>query len=167
MRCDRAQALMDRHVNEGLPLHEREPLELHLHDCQDCQHQLANLRRLLTALRSVSSPPIPQGFVDRVMARANEREAVVARPRPWSPEAARSAWNRIESFTGIAAALAAGLMVGLFMSDEAWRSDRQQGLASATRSADPLVASGFENLVDPGGDSLAQAYLGLTATSDR
>jgi hypothetical protein len=30
-----------------------------------------------------------------------------------------------------------------------------------------VAASGFEYLVEPGGDSLAQAYLGLTATSDR
>ena len=29
------------------------------------------------------------------------------------------------------------------------------------------VASGFDYLIDPGGDSLAQAYLGLIATSDR
>jgi hypothetical protein len=30
-----------------------------------------------------------------------------------------------------------------------------------------VVASGFEYLVEPGGDSLAQAYLGLTVDSDR
>jgi hypothetical protein len=58
-------------------------------------------------------------------------------------------------------------MVGMFISYETWRADRQQGLASATRPADPLVASGFEFLVEPSRDSLAQAYLELTATSDR
>jgi hypothetical protein len=76
-------------------------------------------------------------------------------------------WKRFESLAGIAAALAAGLLVGVFMGGEAWRAGRQQGMASAPRSADSLAASGFECLVDPGGDSLAQVYLGLTTTSDR
>ena len=167
MRCDRARALMDRYVNEGLLPDEREPFEMHLRDCRNCQKQLANLQRLLAALRSVTSPPIPQAFVGRVMARAKEREAIVARTRPSSTEASRSMRKRFESLAGIAAALAAGLLVGVFMSDEAWRADRQQGITSATQPADPLVASGFEYLVNPGGDSLAQAYLGLTATPDR
>jgi hypothetical protein len=101
------------------------------------------------------------------MARAKEREAFVARTRPVSAEASRTVWKRFESLAGIAAALVAGLMVGVFMGDEAWRADRQQRIASVTRPADPLVDSGFELLVDPGGDSLAQAYLGLTTTSDR
>ena len=167
MRCDRAEALMDRYVNEGLPLHEREPFENHQRDCRGCQQQLATLQRLLAALRSAPSPPVPQGFAGRVMARAKEREAIVARSKPVSNGASRSAWKRFESSAGTAAALAAGLMVGMFIGYETWRADRQQGIASATRPADPLVASGFEYLVEPSGDSLAQAYFGLTATSDR
>lgn len=167
MRCDRAQVLMDRYVNEELLPDERGPFDMHLRDCRNCQQQLANLQRLLAALRSVAAPPIPQGFVGRVMARAKEREAIVGRRKPVSTGALRSAWTRCESFAGIAVALAAGLMIGVFMGEEAWRADRQQGIASATRPADPLAASGFEYLVDPGENSLAQAYLGLTTRSDR
>jgi hypothetical protein len=121
----------------------------------------------LAVLRSDPSPPVPEGFVGRVMACAKEREAIVARTRSLSPEASTSTWKRFESLAGIAAALAAGLIVGVFMGGEVWRTDRQQEIASATRPADPLVASGFDHLVDPGGDSLALAYLGLTTTSDR
>lgn len=167
MRCDRAQALMDRYVNEGLPLHEQEPLEIHLRDCRGCQQQLASLTRLLAVLRSDPSPSVPEGFVGRVMARAKDGETTVVRSRRVWSGASQSAWKEFEFSAGIAAALAAGLMVGVFMGHEARRADRQQGIASATRLTDPLVASGFEHLVDPGGDSLAMAYLGLTTTSDR
>ena len=72
MRCDRAQALMDRYVKEGLPLHERESFEIHLRDCRVCHQQLEDLQRLLVVLRSDPSPPVPEGFVGRVMARAEE-----------------------------------------------------------------------------------------------
>ena len=168
MRCDQAQALMDRYVNEGLSLHEQEPFENHLHDCRGCQQQLANLTSLLAILQSNSSPPVPKDFVGRVMARANkDRETTIAGSRHVWNGSWQSAWQKLQLSAGIVAALAAGLIVGVFMGAEAWRADRQQGIASATRPADPLMASGFEILVEPGGDSLAQAYLGLTTTSDR
>ena len=48
MRCRRAQALMDMYINEGLSPDEREPFEIHLHDCRLCQQQLANLQEAKT-----------------------------------------------------------------------------------------------------------------------
>ena len=166
MRCDRVQALMDRHLNEGLPPEEREPFEIHLRDCRGCQQQLESLRKLLAILRSEPSPPVPEGFVVRVMARANDRDTIVRTRRIWSAPA-HSTWKKLEFSAGLAAALAAGLIVGLFMGHETWRANRQQGIASAVGPTDPIVHAGFEYLIDPGRDSLAQAYLELTTTSDR
>jgi anti-sigma factor RsiW len=162
MRCNQAKTLMDRYVNEGLPLHERESFETHLRVCPDCQGQLESLQGLLAVLQSDPSPPVPQGFVGRVMARA-ERETIVALSKPESSMASRSVWKRLGSSAGITSALAAGLIVGLFMGYETWRDAPEQGLVAETSPADPLAASGFEHLVEPGGVSLAQGYLGLTA----
>lgn len=167
MNCARAQALIDRHVNEGLSPGERESLEIHLRDCRGCQQQLENLQRLLSVLRSNPSPPVPEGFADRVMARAGEREATIAPAGSLSREESPSIWKRLESFAGIAAALAAGLIVGIFMGNDAWRADRQQAIASTSQPAEPSEATDFEYLIDPPGNSLAQAYLGLTTISDR
>jgi hypothetical protein len=158
---------MDIYLNEGLQLHEQDAFEAHLHNCRLCQQQLEDLEGLLAVLRREPSPPLPKGFVDRVMATANEPAAMVAQARSASSEASRSMWKRLESVAGIAAASAAGLIVGVFMGDDAWRADRRQGIVSLSRPADPLVASGVEYLIDPDGDSLAQAYLGLTTTDDR
>jgi len=162
MHCDRAKTLMDRYVNEGLLLHERESFEGHLRVCRNCQQQLASLQGLLTVLRSDPSPPVPQGFVGRVMARA-ERETIVALSKPESSMASRSVWKRLEFSAGTVVALAVGLIVGMFMGYETWRTVPEQGLVAETSPADPLAASGFEHLVEPGGVSLAQGYLGLTA----
>jgi hypothetical protein len=63
--------------------------------------------------------------------------------------------------------LAAGLILGVFMGHETWRAVGQQPPDSTTRTDDPVAASGFEYLVEPGGDSLAQAYVQLTTTTDR
>ena len=173
MNCARAEALIDRHVNEGLTPDERESLEIHLRECRGggggggCQQQLENLQRLLSILRSDLSPPVPEGFADRVMARAGEQEAIITPARSLSHEESPSIWKRLESFAGVTAALAAGLIVGIFMGNEAWRADRQQPIVSTTQPAEPSEASDFEYLIDPPGNSLAQAYLGLTTISDR
>ena len=96
MHCDRAQALMDRYVNEGFPPDERESFKIHLRGCPDCQQQLANLQKLLAVLQSVPSPPVPQGFVDRVMARAQcEVQACNPPPGPNLPfEDGGGIWER-------------------------------------------------------------------------
>jgi len=113
------------------------------------------------------APPIPDGFAARVVAQAKERQATITRSGRMPRVSLRSRWKRFEFSAGTAAALVAGLVIGVFMGHETWRPGRRQPPAVATRPADPLAASGFEYLVEPGGNSLAQAYIGLTATSDR
>lgn len=52
-------------------------------------------------------------------------------------------------------------MLGVFMGHATW-----QPSVAAAQPVDPLAASSFEYLVEPGGDSLAQAYLQLTSGPD-
>ena len=166
MRCKQAQTLMDSYLNEGLSPDEREPLEIHLRDCGACQQKLEHLQNLLAVLRSDPSPPVPNGLVDRIMARAKDQETTIANAKFGRRDQSQSAWKKLEFSAGIAAALAAGLLVGLFMGHQAWRNDHQQEIASAIGPTDPAAPADFEYLIDPGGDSLAQAYLELTATAD-
>ncbi len=63
----------------------------------------------------------------------------------------------------MAAALAAGLLLGGYLGFDTWQSD---GSAAAFAADDPLVDSGFGQLVEPGGDSLAQAYMALISGGD-
>jgi len=161
MRCSEVKQKLDLLATRDLAQSERERIEDHLKSCADCRAALARVRRFEELLTVSPAPPVPDGFAARVVAQAKERQAIATRSGriPWV--SLRSRWKRFEFSVGTAIALAAGLVIGVFMGHETWRP------GAATGPADPLAASGFEYLIEPGGDSLAQAYLELTATSDR
>jgi anti-sigma factor RsiW len=167
MRCDRAQALIETYVSEGLPPDEREPFEIHLHGCRDCQQQLAKLQRLLAILQSVPSPPVPQGFVDRVMASA-QCEVQASQSSPGSQLALRRWWEQLgtASLVNTACALAAGLLVGLVLGQQTWRyTVNNTGPIRPMAGIDAETVSSLDYLSGPPGGSFTETYLALTSVA--
>lgn len=165
MRCDRAQALMDRYLGEDLSPHERESFEVHLRDCRNCQQQLAGLRRLVEALQSVPAPPVPRDLVGRVMARARQE---IRGPR--HSVAARSIlsrwWERVGG-TGLAnavAAVAAGLLLGLALGQQTWRfATNTRGSDQSTTNVDAEAVYSLDYLSGTPRGSFTETYLSLTS----
>ena len=168
MHCDRAQALMDRYVNEGFPPDERESFEIHLRGCPDCQQQLAKLQRLLAVLQSVPSPPVPQGFVDRVMARA-QCEVRAPQPSSRAQPALRRWWEHLGTarLANAIGAVAAGLLLGLVLGQQTW-----QYAASTSQPARPMSGIDAETvysldyLSGSAGGSFTETYLALTSVAN-
>ena len=163
MRCDRAQALMDRYVHEELPPDEREAFESHVRDCSACQQEWARFQRLLAALQSVPAPPVPEKFVDRVIARAQEtrerRSCVETRPvvpRWWGQAGIARLANAV-------AAVAAGLVLGLGLGQQTWRF--ATSLQEPERRAAGVDAEAIYSLDYLSGyprGSFTETYLSLT-----
>ncbi len=162
MRCERAQAWMDRYVVEGLSPAERESFEIHLRDCRGCQEQLARIQRLVAALRSVVPPPVPEGFADRVLARTRNQEPIA--DGGGLGRSKRAVWRQVRAGLGTAAALAAGLLLGLFLGHETWQPVPES--PTQISQTDPLAGSGLGFLAGPGDDTLAQTYLQLTSSRE-
>ena len=167
MRCSEVQQKLDLFATQELTHSVRERIEDHLESCAECREALAKLRRFEDLLTVSPAPPVPDGFAARVVAGAKERQAIVNRMGRMPRVSLRSRWKGLEFSAGTAAALATGLMLGLFMGHQTWRAAVHHEQAPAAQAVDPLAASGFEYLVEPNGDSLAQTYLGLTATTNR
>ena len=164
MRCHEFQQKLGLLGTHELAPSVRERIEVHLKSCPECRKALARIQQLEDLLTAAPAPPVPDGFALRVVARAKERQATVTRsePRPLVP--LRSAWRRLEFSVGTAVALAAGLMLGLFLGHETWRTTTGQPSAPAAQTSDLLlVASGFDLLGEPRGDSLAEAFYQLTS----
>jgi hypothetical protein len=134
-----------------------------MESCDVCREALARVRRLDDLASGSPAPPVPDGFAARVVTQAAERQAVVTPASRTPRRALRSTRKSFQSSVGTVAALVAGLVMGLFMGHGTWWSGRRQPPVTATRPTDALSASGIEHLVEPGGDSLAQAYCRLTA----
>ena len=165
MRCDRAQALMDRYLGEDLSPHERESFEVHLRDCRNCQQQLAGLRRLVEALQSVPAPPVPRDLVGSVMARARQESQ-----GPQHSVAARSIlsrwWERV-GVTGLAnaiGAVAAGLLLGLVLGQQTWRhAASSDGVRQPATGVDAEVVYSLDYLSGIPHGSFTETYLSLTS----
>jgi anti-sigma factor RsiW len=167
MRCREVQQKLDLFSTQEIEHSVRERIIAHLESCQQCQQALARLRRIEDLLADWLAPPVPEGFAARTVARAKERQTGAPSRPPLSRGRSRRAWERIRMAAGTAAALAAGLILGMFMGYETWGAVGQRALDAAPRADDPVATSGFEYLVEPGGESLAQAYVQLTTAADR
>lgn len=160
MRCPEVQQKLDLYARQELAPSARETIEDHLSRCDRCRQELGRLRRLEELLASAPSPPVPQGFAGRVVARARREPSPVRCPASIGHRARERFGHRVRIAVATAAALAAGLLVGSYLGFDTWQSD---GRPAAVDAADPLTGSGLGQLVEPGGDSLAQVYLALTS----
>ncbi|NLF71897.1 MAG: zf-HC2 domain-containing protein [Candidatus Anammoximicrobium sp.] len=163
MLCRIVQQKLDLYANQGLPRPEQDQVESHLRSCPVCQQALARQVRLRTLLQVVAVPPVPEDFGERVLAAAVQRETVVTE-LPASRRADGVGVGRIRSAWGMAAALAAGLLIGVLLGHGTWRPDASGSGDQA--QANSGAVSRWDPWIDPGDDELAQTYLRLTSPRD-
>lgn len=162
MRCRAVRSKLDRLGRQELAPRMRDRVEAHLSKCADCRQHLARQERLAVLLTSAPEPPaVPEGFGDRLIAAASrraERQAVPGslwRPR-WLPSTAS-----IKSKAVQAVAIAGGLLVGILMGQQTWRSAHAP-IRPRTVEPDALSVYELDYLTDAPGGSLVQSYLSLT-----
>jgi anti-sigma factor RsiW len=165
MRCVVVRKKLDRYKRHELASQMREQIEAHLTQCADCRQHLARQERLATFLMSAHEPPsVPEGFCERLLVAARERQAV-QRPTPVSLW--RLHWLRPSVLAGRSAAqtavLAGGILLGILMGQQTWRSAHPTN-PQKTIQADPFAVYELDYLTNAPGDSLVGAYLSLTAT---
>jgi anti-sigma factor RsiW len=163
MRCKAVRNKLDRLSRQELAPRERERIEAHLSTCADCRRLLAAQERLASLLTNLPKPPsVPEGFGDRLMAVARERRAA-RRPVPGSLW--RSRWLSPSASVGRkaaqAVALAGGLLIGVLMGQQTWRS-AHSSIPQQAVAPDPVAVYELDYLTDAPGGSLAQSYLSLT-----
>jgi len=162
MRCHEVRQKLDLFIRQELAPSLSEKIEVHLSGCGRCREELARLRRLEGLLVSAPAPPVPEGFAERVVERARrgavpDSADVAARRR-----LGKRLGRRVQIAMGAAAALAGGFLLGGYLGAQTWGS----APPAASERADPLAGSGLGQLIEPGGDSLARAYLTLTSGGD-
>ena len=161
MRCGQVREKLDLFVAGELARSVHAAIEAHVEQCSDCRQALRKLRQLQASLAACDVPPVPEGFATRVVGKAKERMATAT----GSGYRRRVSWATAGKYVGFsvrtATALAAGLALGAYMGQATWLRS-----AAAIRGTDPRPESGFQQFVEPGGPSLAQAYLGLIVDLD-
>ncbi len=163
MRCQAVRNKLDHLSRQELARRVRARVEAHLNVCSDCRRYLVREERLTALLVDVPAPPpIPEGFSDRLMAAARRRQTA-RRPVPGSLW--RRRWPSSSASVGRKAAqvvaLAGGLIIGVFMGQQTWRSAHAT-IPQPPIQSDPLAVYQLDSLTDAPAGSLAQSYLTLT-----
>jgi len=156
MRCRNVKSNLNRYLDGELSAEEQGDMERHIAACGSCREALARLRAAVTALAQLPAPPeVPEGFAERVIARARREQQPVAVP----------SWPSLSPAMRFAAAamLTLGLGLGALMGMDLTRGTKTRaGLASA----DPAVVYGFDYFSDAPSGSLTDAYVTLTSANN-
>ena len=163
MRCKAVRNKLDRFSRQELTPRMRDRVEAHLSDCADCRRHFAAQERLAVLLTRQPKPPaVLEGFGDRLMAAARERQAgrqsmpgSLWRLRWLSPPAS------VGRKAAQAVAIAGGLLIGVLMGQQTWRS-AHSSISQHTTQPDPVAVYELDYLTDAPSGSLAQSYLTLT-----
>ncbi len=162
MRCKAVLAKLDRLNRQELAPRMRERVEAHLSGCADCRRHAAGQERLATLLTSLPQPPaVPEGFGDRLMAAARRRPGRQSVPGSLGRLRWLSPPVSIGRKVAQAMTLAAGLLIGVFMGHQTWRSAHSPSPQS-TVPPDPVAIYELDSLTDAPSGSLVQSYLMLT-----
>jgi anti-sigma factor RsiW len=179
MRCKTVRDKLDRFVRQELAPRMRDRVEAHLKDCAGCRRHLAWQERLATLLAGPAEPPsVPEGFSDRLMAAARQRQAA-CRPVPgslwrlrWlSPSGTDGHHARHGRLVAVgqkaaqAVALAGGLLIGVLMGQQTWQL-LHPSMAQQNMQPDPVAVYQLDYLTEAPGGSLAQSYLTLTSVCE-
>ena len=136
-------------------------IEAHLRGCSICAQALSQARRMRSVLRQCMAPPVPEGFWERVMARAHERR----RLKPvWLTASLHGRRVPVIWQAAVAAGLIVGLAIGVLMATDL----RQQGvqetlLAGEAGGADATGVYRLDYFAEAPAGSLAGTFVSLVS----
>lgn len=134
MRCEEVREALEACSTGELEAAVSGGVERHLESCAGCRGEFVRLRQIAAFLRGTPVPPVPEGFVSRVLAGADRPAGTTSLARLWKswPASLRAA---------AALVVAAGLLAGGLM------GARAAGRAGVPpRAAEPGI-SPYEDLV--------------------
>lgn len=140
-----------------LPADLRRGVLAHCAGCPPCRRALENIDLLAAVLIRLEDPPVPPGFLSRLLEAAREKPDEVRRPLAWWRSASPAL--RAAAALFLIAGLAGGIALGRPPAPPAGRTD-------AGSRSDPIETYQLDYLGEAPAGSLADSYQSLLATAD-
>ncbi len=164
MRCRTVQRRLEAYLGGELTGKELARMERHLASCAECARAVERARRLRIALGQKATPPVPEGFHARLMARARQRAEQrswrerILRPFGWQP--AVPAGLRVAAAAAVILALGIGALIGRDM----WRGPKaSEAQPGQVAEAELVRTYRIDYLAEAPEGSLAGAYVSLVS----
>ena len=168
MRCYDVQKKLDVLIRGELPRDMRAEIEAHAQACPHCRKSIDQARQIAELLRRASAQPAPEGFADRVIARARQKEQEKKEKRvnvlhPFMSWAGGSRLWR----AAIAAGLIFGVGIGITMGRATWRkASPQKAPAQIIAQVDVVSTFGMDYLAESPAGSLPDAFVRMVSSED-
>jgi len=162
MWCLTVKRKLNAFLDAEIPAAERARVEEHLRECASCRQALDRLRGIAATLAQLPAPPpVPDGFAERLMARA-ARRVKQASHRPVGVRL----WPSFSPAMRVAAAatLALGLGLGALMGWDLSRTPPEPSRLAA--AAEPNAVYGLDYLSEAPDGSLAGVFLTLASAAN-
>ncbi len=165
MRCKTAQRKLEAYLGGELTEKEHARMEDHFASCAECGRALEHARQLHRMLSKKTTPPLPEGFHARLMARARGHRA----KRSWGERMlkpfGRTATMPVGLRVAAAAAVIAALGIGVLIGRDMWRGQKPpEPQPPQVAEADPVRLYRIDYLAEAPSGSLAGAYVSLVST---
>jgi anti-sigma factor RsiW len=167
MQCQYVKRKLDRYIQGDLPEPISKKVQRHLHKCRNCTDALSRIKTLAGLFEDTPLPPVPEGFSERLMQRAHQRQYL----QQTSESAVIRFWEWFDQ-TGLkkstaAAVLVVGLAIGVLMGRDTWQSPAIQFVGkSQMAQVEPTAIYKLDYLTDTPKGSLADTYLTLVSTTN-
>lgn len=162
MNCKQVRHRLSSYLDDETAPSLREEIARHIDSCGKCRQTLVQLKEFGHTLQDLPIPVAPEDLAAKILARARER---LERPRrSTTPARTVLQWWTAQTTAlrlASAAALALGLVVGTWMSNDFMGTAAPDG-----NGLDPAAFYNLDFLADAPSSSLAQVYLALTSSSN-
>ncbi|OHB74832.1 MAG: hypothetical protein A2Z25_09625 [Planctomycetes bacterium RBG_16_55_9] len=164
MRCQHVKQKLDRYIQGHLPEPMSKKVERHVHKCSNCADALSRLKKLERLFEDTSLPPVPEGFSERLMHLARQRQYLQQTSGP----AVIRLWEWFDR-TGLkksaaAAGVIIGLSVGLLMGLQTSRQSRQKQTVNQMADGSGLMDTfRFDYLTEAPENSLSRVYVQMVS----
>ena len=167
MRCRDVQKKLDVLVRGELPVDISAKIEAHIQACPHCRKALDQTRQVVHLLRGVSVPPAPEGFADRVIARARqkEREKKERRITAFLPFKTWVGGSRLWR-AAMAAGLIFGVGIGILMGRSTWQKAPPEKSPQIMAQVDVVNTLGMDYLAESPAGSLPDAFIRMVSAED-
>jgi anti-sigma factor RsiW len=164
MHCKKVRIQIDAYCAGEVSPEARSAIEKHLQSCDACRNEYAAVQRMASLFdKAVLTPPVPEGFAQRVQTLARRRSA-----QPVAAAWNLSQWWRAATVplrAAAAAVLMIGVAVGVLMGWNTWHSHSDRSAQSAEQR-DPLAQHNVDYLTSTPDGSLEQSYLTLVSSDN-
>jgi anti-sigma factor RsiW len=164
MHCRYVKQKLDRYVQGDLPEPMSKKVEQHLHKCRNCADTLSRIKKLEGLFEDTPRPPVPEGFSERLMQCARQRQYLQQSPEPiiiriwgWFD---RTGLKKSVAAAGVIIGLSVGLLMGLQTSRQYQQKQTVNQIASGSGLIDTFR---FDYLTEAPENSLSQVYVQMIA----